>query len=120
MSGALAGRREVNELNKGRVEATKVRRYWPGKRPDWIKEESEDEEDSEEEEQPQEEEALAPALEEQPVVRTDIAAPVIVKRGDDPRLRRLADIQTGTRAEAQHRQRDVAEAQARCLVSYQC
>ena len=39
MSGALAGRSAENEASRGRVETTKVRRYFPGKRPDWIKEE---------------------------------------------------------------------------------
>ena len=39
MSGALAGRSAENEASRGRVETTKVRRYFPGKRPDWIQEE---------------------------------------------------------------------------------
>lgn len=78
MSGALAGRTESKELNRGRVEATKVRRYWPGKRPDWIKEEEEsDEEEEVEEEGEPEDEGPAQA---EPVVRTGIAAPVIVKK----------------------------------------
>lgn len=106
----MAGRREGKELNKGRVEATKVRRYWPGKRPDWIKEEDDDEDEEELEE---EEEASEPAHEAEPVVRTGIAAPVIVKRADDPRLRRLAETQPADRGEARHRHREVAEPQVR-------
>jgi hypothetical protein len=35
MSGAIAGR-SAQEKDKGRVEATKVKRYWPGKAPEWA------------------------------------------------------------------------------------
>lgn len=42
MSGALAARGASEEGNRGRVEATKVRRYWPGKRPDWVGNEEEE------------------------------------------------------------------------------
>lgn len=138
MSGALAGRGQAAELNKGRVEATKVRRYWPGKRPDWVAEDEEGEELEEEEQDVAEE----PAPDGEPAVRTGIAAPVIVKRGwrsasaalvsympasllrrvphaspaslpsagaDDPRLRRLAEARPA--GEGRHRQREVVEPQ---------
>lgn len=69
MAGALAARHTDKELEKGRVDTTRVRRYWPGKAPAWA---------------PQDEEELA-----REVQRTAIA-PVIVRRTDDPRLARLA------------------------------
>ncbi len=61
MSGALAARQANNESEKGRVDKTRVRRYWPGKAPDWVDE--------------QEEEAVPRER-----VRTEVAAPVIVRR----------------------------------------
>ncbi len=75
MSGALAARHADQEGEKGRVESTKVRRYWPGKAPNWASTEA-----------PDAEAAAAP----RGVVRTAIAAPVVVKKADDPRLLRLA------------------------------
>lgn len=44
MSGAVAGRAAAVDENKGRVEATKVRRYWPGKRPDWVEQDEDEDE----------------------------------------------------------------------------
>lgn len=74
MSGALAGRRTDKELEKGRVETARVKRYWAGKAPAWAEEQ-------------QAEEVVVVKKE---ASRTAIAAPVIVKKADDPRLARLA------------------------------
>jgi len=41
MAGATAGRSAGAEGNKGRVEATKVKRYRPGQVPEWMKEKEE-------------------------------------------------------------------------------
>lgn len=71
MSGALAARHAEKELDKGRIEKTRVKRYWPGKAPEWA----------------EDDDTVAVARE---VVRTDVAAPVIVRKYDDPRLQRLA------------------------------
>ncbi|GAB4819558.1 hypothetical protein N2152v2_006604 [Parachlorella kessleri] len=113
MSGALAGRSQAKELNRGRVEATKVRRYWPGKRPDWVKEDEEGQQDDDDESAEDEDEQQAPAepAPEAAAVRTGIAAPVIVKKADDPRLRRLAGAQPAERSSARERHREVAEPQ---------
>ncbi len=61
MSGAMAARTAVAEGDKGRVDKTRVKRYWPGKAPEWA-------EEQQEEEAPRER------------VRTEVAAPVIVRR----------------------------------------
>jgi microfibrillar-associated protein 1 len=89
MSGAAAGRSAGAEGDKGRIEATKVKRYRPGQVPEWMKTEHEDADTI-----PL---ALKPTEQKQPEVddhgaprRTGIAAPVIVKKTDDPRLARLA------------------------------
>ena len=74
MSGAYAGRQAQDESEKGRVDRTKVGRYWPGRAPKWA-----------EEQQAGDQAAAA-----QERVRTEVTAPVIVRRaGDDPRLARL-------------------------------
>ena len=92
MAGALAGRHTDKELEKGRVENTRVTRYWPGKAPDWVKED-------------EAEENLVRGVQ-----RTAIAAPVIVKRADDPRLARLAQRPVDREAAVQeHRQIRAAE-----------
>ena len=91
MSGSMAGRSADADAEKGRVEATKVKRYRPGQVPEWMK--------------TVEEEPIIPALVARPAAtasavedaamrRTGVAAPVIVKRADDPRLRRLAQHET--------------------------
>ena len=59
-----------------------VKRYWPGKAPDWYKEK---------EEQPESEDEEASGEEEAADV-TAIATPVVIKASDDPRLRRLAQV----------------------------
>ncbi|CAD7701159.1 unnamed protein product [Ostreobium quekettii] len=71
MSGALAGRTINHELEKGRVEPTKVRRYWPGRAPEWALNEDDE-----------------VVLQQQR--RDSVAAPVVVSKAD-PRLRRLAE-----------------------------
>lgn len=92
MAGALAGRHTEKELEKGRVENTRVTRYWPGKAPDWVKEDNA-------------EETLVRGVQ-----RTAIAAPVIVKKADDPRLARLAQRRVDREAAVQeHRQIRAAE-----------
>ena len=64
------------EIERGRGGATQARRYWPGKAPDWV---------------PSDSVAEASDEEDEAADRTSIAAPVIVKAKDDPRLARLAD-----------------------------
>ena len=57
-----------------------VKRYWPGRAPDWYNEkqaEAESEEDASEEDEAD---------------VTAIATPVVIKASDDPRLRRLAQV----------------------------
>jgi hypothetical protein len=50
MSGARAGI-SAAEINKGGVGAATVKRYWPGKAPDWVDEDGEQARSEEEEEQ---------------------------------------------------------------------
>uniref|UniRef100_A0A061QYR8 Microfibrillar-associated protein 1 n=1 Tax=Tetraselmis sp. GSL018 TaxID=582737 RepID=A0A061QYR8_9CHLO len=79
MSGVKAAVNPDDGKNQGRVEQTKVKRYWPGRAPDWAKEKEEEEGDE------------AVVLEtEHEQSKTKIAAPVVVKKADDPRLQRLA------------------------------
>ncbi|KAL0034083.1 hypothetical protein WJX79_007829 [Trebouxia sp. C0005] len=79
------------ELDRGRGGATQARRYWPGKAPDWVPPNTAEE---------------ASDDEEQAVERTSVAAPVIIRAKDDPRLARLADkSDTGDRGA---RRREVA------------
>lgn len=100
MAGALAARHTDKELEKGRVEKTTVKRYWPGKAPDWVGASSRDDAAA-----VPAEEALA-----QQVQRTAISAPVIVKRVADPRLARLAQRKAGRdEAVEEHRQIRAAE-----------
>lgn len=83
-SGALAARPTDKELDKGRVEKTTVRRYRAGQAPAWAEQQA-----------PASAAATAAqanALAVQ-VQRTAIAAPVVLKRADDPRLNRLAQRQ---------------------------
>lgn len=76
MSGAQAGRSGA-EINKGGVVATTVKRYWQNKAPDWAN----DEDDA-----PEKDLDFAARA-----VRKEVfSAPVVVKKVDDPRLRRLA------------------------------
>jgi hypothetical protein len=99
MSGALAGRSSDREQDKGRVEKTKVQRYWAGKLPGWA-------------EQPQDA-SEEPATRER--ARTEITAPVVVKRtsADDPRMRRLAQNRgvDVDRDEALERRREIRQAE---------
>jgi hypothetical protein len=75
MSGrALAGRAPDVEQEKGRVSAAPVHRYWPGKAPEWYKPEQASDDEAE------------------PEPGTSAPAPaVVLKRAEDPRLRRLAE-----------------------------
>eukprot|EP00882_Tetradesmus_deserticola_P007184 GHRQ01007565.1.p1 GENE.GHRQ01007565.1~~GHRQ01007565.1.p1 ORF type:complete len:149 (+),score=33.82 GHRQ01007565.1:232-678(+) len=97
MAGALAARHTDKDLEKGRVENTRVRRYWPGRAPAWVENQQQDAVPVDE--------ALA-----QQVQRTAISAPVVVKKAADPRLARLAQRQVD-REEAieEHRQIRAAE-----------
>lgn len=101
MSGVQAAVHIEEGKNQGRVGQTRVKRYWPGQAPAWAEEDGEEEEgllaaqapgrrgaagggdaaDGGGEEQGEEEEVRA----------TRVAAPVVVKKADDPRLRRLAE-----------------------------
>jgi hypothetical protein len=102
MSGALAARHaDSKELEKGRVEKTTVRRYWPGRAPAWLQEQQQQQAGA------AADGTNAPAAElAAQVQRTAIAAPVVVKKAADPRLARLA--QRGSRerdaAIQEHRQ----------------
>ncbi|CAK0784323.1 hypothetical protein CVIRNUC_007527 [Coccomyxa viridis] len=74
----LAGSATDKDQEKGRVGQAAVKRYWPGRAPDWYNEkqaEAESEEDASEEDEAD---------------VTAIATPVVIKASDDPRLRRLA------------------------------
>lgn len=97
MSGALAARASDKEQDRGRVDKARVQRYWQGKAPDWGTEAQDDE--------------ARDAGRER--VRTEIAAPVIVRRTDDPRLRRLAASRTtaGEREEVVQRHREIRAAE---------
>ncbi|MEW5302120.1 MAG: hypothetical protein WDW36_004930 [Sanguina aurantia] len=97
MSGAQAARASDKEQDRGRVEKAKVQRYWQGKAPDWGTEAQDDE--------------ARDAGKER--VRTEIAAPVVVRRTDDPRLRRLAASRTtaGEREEVVQRHREIRAAE---------
>lgn len=97
MAGALAARHADKELEKGRVENTRVKRYWPGRAPSWV--------ENQQDAAPPTEEAIA-----QQVQRTAISAPVVVKRVADPRLARLAQRQVDRdEAVEEHRQIRAAE-----------
>lgn len=112
MSGAMAGRSAGTDGHKGRIEATKVKRYRPGQVPEWMKS------DDQETELPF---GRQPAVQdpsiETAVLRSGIAAPVIVKKADDPRLARLAAAGPVDRAaalrerHAEHAERDIAAPQ---------
>lgn len=99
MAGALAARHTDKELEKGRVERTTVKRYWPGKAPDWAGTRTED--------------AALPTEEAitQQVQRTAISAPVVVKKVADPRLARLQQQTKVSRDEAQQEHRQVRAAE---------
>lgn len=88
MSGALAARPTDKELEKGRVEKTTVKRYWPGRAPAWIAQQQQEAAAAAAAAVPAED-ALA-----QQVQRTAISAPVVVKKVADPRLARLAQRST--------------------------
>ena len=77
----LAGSATDKDQEKGRVGQAAVKRYWPGRAPDWYNEKDQQKE-SEDEEASGEDEADV----------TAIAPPVVIKASDDPRLRRLAQV----------------------------
>lgn len=54
MSGARAGI-SAPQINKGGVGAATVKRYWPGKAPDWVNEDEEQARPEDAEEQAEEE-----------------------------------------------------------------
>ncbi|GIL92145.1 hypothetical protein Vretimale_12216 [Volvox reticuliferus] len=93
MSGALAARTALEEVDKGRVDKTRVKRYWPGKAPEWA------EQQQLEEEAPRER------------VRTEVTAPVIVRRAEDPRLARLQQSRGADREEALQERRQIRAAE---------
>jgi hypothetical protein len=92
MSGALAARYTDKEFEKGRVERTKVKRYRAGEAPDWADE-------------------VAKEAQTHEVRRAHVAAPVIIKKTDDPRLRRLAQSATVDREEVIQRHREIRAAE---------
>ena len=101
MSGAMAARASDVEADKGRVAQTKVSRYRAGHAPKWA--ENQDVVDQS---------TVATATKERS--RTEgIAAPVIVRKADDPRLRRLAQSnnQDEDREEALQRRREIRSAE---------
>lgn len=84
MSGSYAARPADKESEKGRVATTKVQRYRAGHIPDWVEAGGDGDQNSA---------ALTGTQVERS--RTEgIAAPVIVRKADDPRLRRLAQRHT--------------------------
>ncbi|KAG2429704.1 hypothetical protein HYH02_013961 [Chlamydomonas schloesseri] len=95
MSGAFAARTAQEEADKGRVDRTRVKRYWPGKAPEWA-------------DQQEEAEAAAAPRER---VRTEVAAPVIVRRADDARLARLQQSRGADREEALQERRQIRAAE---------
>uniref|UniRef100_A0A7S3QP77 Micro-fibrillar-associated protein 1 C-terminal domain-containing protein n=1 Tax=Dunaliella tertiolecta TaxID=3047 RepID=A0A7S3QP77_DUNTE len=99
--GALAARRRDDEEadKKGRVEATKVRRYWAGKAPDWATQEQQHLQD------------LSLAESRGETVRTEVAAPVVVQRKADPRLARLAASKNEDVEEVRNRHREIRAAE---------
>eukprot|EP00879_Flechtneria_rotunda_P004197 GHRR01004445.1.p1 GENE.GHRR01004445.1~~GHRR01004445.1.p1 ORF type:complete len:319 (+),score=148.62 GHRR01004445.1:184-1140(+) len=95
MASGLAARHTDKELEKGRVENTRVKRYWPGRAPSWV----------ENQDATPTEDAIV-----QQVQRTAISAPVVVKKAADPRLARLANRNVDRdKAFEEHRQIRAAE-----------
>ncbi|KXZ46231.1 hypothetical protein GPECTOR_45g101 [Gonium pectorale] len=92
MSGAFAARTAQEEGDKGRVDRTRVKRYWPGRAPEWAEQQQEDEGPRER-------------------VRTEVAAPVIVRRADDPRLARLQQSRGADREQALQERRQIRAAE---------
>ncbi|KAG7668977.1 hypothetical protein Ndes2526B_g00691 [Nannochloris sp. 'desiccata'] len=90
MSGAAAGRSAGAQGDKGRIEATKVKRYRPGQVPEWMKTENEDADTIPLARKPTDKKQAEEHDHGVATRRTGIAAPVIVKKTDDPRLARLA------------------------------
>ena len=73
------------EQRQSAAEPGQVKRYWPGRAPDWYKEEKEEEEEEEEEQQSGEEAAPAAfgklAVDDGPAFASAaVAAPTIVKK----------------------------------------
>lgn len=101
MSGAMAARASDVEADKGRVAQTKVSRYRAGQAPKWA--ESQDIVDQ----------SIAATAPKERSRTEGIAAPVIVKKADDPRLRRLAQShnQEEDREEALQRRREIRSAE---------
>lgn len=95
--GALAARPTDKEAEKGRVEQARVRRYWAGKAPEWAKDGAQ--------------QGMADLqLGDREVVRTEVAAPVIVRKAD-PRLARLAATRGEDVEEARARHREIRAAE---------
>lgn len=134
MSGAI-GR---DELNKGRVEAAKVKRYRPGQAPEWMTTTEDDFELPGAKSKPSEPEPVRAGNSSSKITCiatwnitqfnsyqnwsnidhrstvTGVAAPVIVKKAapiEDPRLARLAAAGPVDRSAARERHRDVAAPQ---------
>jgi microfibrillar-associated protein 1 len=83
MSGVQAAVHIEEGKNQGRVGQTKVQRYWPGQAPAWADTEVEDDDNLMA--------AIKPAAKDDEEVQTTrIAAPVVLKKVEDPRLARLA------------------------------
>ena len=91
MSGAIPHK----EREKGRVETTKVKRYRPGQIPEWMKEEDDGLEIRQKSVSRNEFTGrdLFDRDRPQPLRRTAVAAPVVVKKSEDPRLARLAALE---------------------------
>ncbi|GFH12738.1 MFAP1 domain-containing protein [Haematococcus lacustris] len=82
------------ESEKGRVDQTRVRRYWAGKAPEWAADAS-----------------LAELqLGDREAVRTEIAAPTIIRKAD-PRLSRLAASRAEDVEEVRERHREIRAAE---------
>ena len=83
------------------AQATKVRRYWAGKAPDWG---------AHEQQQLQDLQLGGPEARGE-AVRTEVAAPVVVQRKADPRLARLAASRNEDVEEVRNRHREIRTAE---------
>lgn len=92
MSKAAKGADKESE--KGRVDQTKVKRYWAGKAPEWALQEQVQE----------------LQLADREAIRTEVAAPVIVRKAD-PRLARLAATKAEDVEEVRERHREIRAAE---------
>ncbi len=97
----MASRRGEKEVNTSRTDPTTVKRYWPGRAPDWVK-------DAPVEDEEEQDLVARRSSDDEDLEADRVAAPVILKKSEDPRLRRLAEAEAeiGGREAALARRRD--------------